>query len=249
MNDHTATLPSEPALDPFTQGLLEDANRFDQNAVEKSERVQSRLTIICMGLLVLTGISVASAVYMMMDKREVQPFVLEKDPETGAVSEVVRVESQQWSHGQATDMANVATYVRSREEYSDASSVFNYEQVELMSSTEEMKEYRDWFDPEINNLSPLALYPRGVVNIEITGVVRVGEGAVQAHFTRTVRRVPAPPPPTYWIAHVEFEYLTKNMELQARLRNYLGFTVRSYSVDEVLPSGSSAAPAGGEAAR
>lgn len=236
-HDNSAMHEADKAqLDPFTAALLADAKRFDQDAMQKADRLVKRITVALVVALLVAGIAVACAVYQAQNTREVQPFVLLKDESKGTVTELVKVEPQQWSHGDAIDAANLAAYVRSREEYSDATVVYNFEQVELMSSGTTMDEYRLWIDPKENKLSPMALYPTGVVNIDVTSVVRMSRGAAQVHFKRTVKGVSNPPRPSNWIATVEFEYLTKNMTLAARLRNPLGFTVHSYNVDEAVVS-------------
>ena len=238
MTDTTLATANQAQLDPFTSELLAQAKRFDQHAVEQAAAVSRRMTILLLVMAALCCVSVVAAVYQAMNNREVQPYVLIKDDKTGSVTELVKVEPQQWSHGEATDAANLGQYVRAREEYSDAQALFNYEQVELMSTPKVADDYRLWFDPSSNKLSPLALYPNGYVNIDITAVVRVGKGAAQVHFTRSVKGVNNPPRPSSWIAMIEYEYLTKNMTLAARLRNPLGFTVRAYSIDETVTGAS-----------
>jgi type IV secretion system protein VirB8 len=242
MTDTTSATANQAQLDPFTSDLLAQARRFDQHAVEQAAAATRRMTILLLVMAALCSISVIAAVYQAMNNREVQPYVLIKDDKTGSVTELVKVEPQQWSHGEAIDAANLGQYVRAREEYSDAQAVFNYEQVELMSTPKVADDYRLWLDPSSNKLSPLALYPNGNVNIDITAVVRVGKGAAQVHFTRSVKGVNNAPRPSSWIAMIEYEYLTKNMTLAARLRNPLGFTVRAYSIDETVPGASRAAP-------
>ena len=237
MTDESANQAAAAPLDPFTKGLLDEAKRFDQHALDQAAKATRRLGALLVVMAILCAVSVTAAVWQAMDKREVQPFVLLKDDRTGAVTELVRVEPQQWTHGEAIDAANLGQYVRAREEYSDAQAVFNYEQVEIMSAPKVSDEYRAWLDPKSNQLSPTALYPNGIVDVVITAVVRVGKGAAQVHFTRSVKGVSNAPRPSSWIAMVEFEYLTKNMTLAARLRNPLGFTVRAYSIDETTPGG------------
>lgn len=229
-------LSNQAMLDPFNQALLDDAKRFDTYALERAHSVEKRSLIVTLGMLGVTAIAVVVAVVQAMNTREVQPYVLMVDEKTGQVKELVKVEPQQWTQGVALDAGYLGQYVRSREEYSDAQVAYNYEQVELMSAAPVMDEYMRWIDPEANKLSPMALYPNGVVTIDITAVVRMNQGAAQVHFTRSVKGVPNPPRSSTYIATVEFEYLTKNMTLDARLRNPLGFTVRSYSKDEAVVS-------------
>ncbi len=240
MTDDIANKAATAQLDPFTADLLAQAKRFDQHALDQAAKMTRRLGVVLLVLAVLCAVSVTAAVWQAMDKREVQPYVLVKDDRTGSVTELVRVEPQQWTHGEAIDAANLGQYVRAREEYSDAQAVFNYEQVQLMSTPKVAEEYSAWLDPKTNQLSPLALYPSGIVDIVITSVVRVGKGAAQVHFTRSVKGVSNAPRPSSWIAVVEYEYLTKNMTLAARLRNPLGFTVRAYSIDETVPGAAQA---------
>ena len=240
MTEEIQDKANSATLDPFTRELLDQAKRFDQHALEQASKIARRQGALLVVMAILTAVSVVAAVYQAMDKREVQPYVLLKDERTGSVTELVRVEPRQWTHDAAVDAANLGQYVRAREEYSDAQAIFNYETVELMSTPKVAEDYRAWLDPKTNQLSPIALYPSGIVDITITAVVRVGKGAAQVHFTRTVKGVSNAPRPSSWIAMVEFEYLTKNMTLAARLRNPLGFTVRAYSIDETVPGAAAA---------
>lgn len=235
MTDDNQAKAAGAVLDPFNARLLDEAKRFDQHALDQAAKITRRQGALLVVMAILCAVSVTAAVWQAMDKREVQPYVLLKDDRTGSVTELVRVEPQQWTHGEAYDAANLGQYVRAREEYSDAQAIFNYEQVELMSTPKVSEAYRAWLDPKTNQLSPIALYPNGIVDIVITAVVRVGKGAAQVHFTRSVKGVSNAPRPSSWIAMVEFEYLSKNMTLAARLRNPLGFTVRAYSIDETVP--------------
>lgn len=231
--DNNSSQPADQVtLDGYAEALLKDAKRFDVSALERSDRIVKRMTIITLGACAVAAVAVVVAIVATMSVREVQPYVMMIDESRGTAQELVKVESEEWTHGQAMDASYLGQYVRAREEYSDAQALFNYEQVELMSSGPVMAEYRQWIDPESNKLSPMALYPRGIVDIEITGVVRMGRGAAQVHYRRNVKGVPNPPKPISYIATIEFSYLTKNMTLAARVRNGLGFTVSSYSVDE-----------------
>lgn len=238
----------EVSLDAYSRSLLEDAKRFDINALERADRMVKRMSLMTLGFCVVTVASVIVAIVATMDVREVQPYVLVKDENAGTVTELVKVEPQEWTQGTALDAAYLAQYVRSREEFSDAQVGYNYEQVELMSTGPVLDEYMRWIDPEANRLSPLALYPKGVVDIEITGVVRMSQGAAQVHYKRLVKGVPSAPRPASFIATVEFSYLTKNMTLGARLRNPMGFTVSSYNVDESVV-GTTVQPGSGGAPR
>ena len=234
MTETTHSAADDAALDPFVKALLADAKRFDQHALDQSAKITRRMGVVVMAMALVTVVSVGVSGYLAVMKREVQPFVLIKDEKTGVATEVVRVEPKTWTQGEATDMASLGQYVRAREEFSDATIDYNYQTVELMSSPQVMGEYQFWLNPTSNPLSPFALYPKGVVDIEITSVVRKGKGAAEVHFTRTVKGVSSAPAPSNWIATIEFQYLTKNMTLGARLRNPFGFTVRSYNRDETL---------------
>ena len=234
---------SDDRLDPFTKALLDDAKRFDQHALEKADRVQKRMLVLVVAMCAVTAVAVVAAVVQAMNTREVQPYVLIKDEQTGAVKELTRLEPETLRADWALAQASVAAYVRARMEYSSTTIEHNYETVELMSTPTVMEEYRNYLHPEVNPRSPLALYEHGIVDIEVTAIVNTSQsgGAAQAHFVRTVKNVSSPPPPSHWIANIEYAYADKNMTVAARFRNPLGFTVTAFSLDEVAPGRAGAA--------
>lgn len=226
----------DPRLDPFVRETLEAARTFDIQSMEDARSMLKRGTLMFMGSLIFSGVALAVSAFVIMDKREVQPYVLSVDRTTGNVTALVEVEPETLTYGKATDMGNIGTYLRSREEFSDATADYNYEQVQLMSDVAVMKEYMNWIDPKANSLSPLVLYPNGSVHAEITSIVFMGQNSAQIHYTRSVRDSSKSPPSSSWIAVIEWTYITKNMTVTARSRNPLGFTVTRYTRDETMAS-------------
>ncbi|WP_334159416.1 virB8 family protein [Oryzomicrobium sp.] len=226
---------ADASLDAYSRAMLEHAKTFDQRIMDDAAAMQKRGAITFLAGLVFAGVALAISAYVIMDKREVQPYALSVNREAGTVTELVKVKPEELTYGEALDKNFIATYVRSREEFSDATIDYNFEQVQIMSSPEVMKQYIGWIDPKSSPLSPLVQYPNGHVMVEITAIVFTGKGSAQVHFKRTVRNASKSPAPSTWIAVIEYKYVTKNMTVSARTRNPLGFIVTHYNRDETTP--------------
>ncbi|KOB18415.1 virB8 family protein [Xanthomonas arboricola] len=222
---------NEPALDPFAKELVEEALRYDADAMETARKQRKAGLLVGMVGMLVGAIGVSAAAYLAVTKKEVQPYLISVDPRNGEYRQLYQVEESTLTYGDAVDIGFLSTYARAREEYSEPTIEHNYNVVELFSGLDEFKKYQTEINPENPN-SPLTKYRGGVVDIEIRNVSFIGKGAAQVRFTKRIRSSRASVAPTYHIATISYEYVRRKMTVAALGINPLGMVIQDYRTDE-----------------
>lgn len=235
-DDAQAKWHSDAAVDGAAKELIEAGRSWESDAVEQARKT-TKASYVIAAIGILAGvIGGSTSAYLSLTRKVVQPYLLQMDVVSGEMKQVTKLEDRVLSLSEAADTHWLRTYVLAREEFSDATIENNYDVVRLMSMPGVMKEYQLFLSPQ-NPGSPIAKYPSGVVDVTVTNYSFIGKGAAQVRFTRVVKGVTSPPPPSDWIATVGYAYEARNMSFEERSINFAGFTVNDYRIDEVRAAG------------
>ncbi|MFC5342884.1 virB8 family protein (plasmid) [Brevundimonas staleyi] len=221
-------MPGVPARD--LQDYFKEARRWDQDRLADALRSRRRAWTVagCAGLLALAAIV---ALVALTPLKTVEPFVVRVDQATGAVDVMSGLTgTREVTYDEAVSKYFLAQYVRSREGYLDAAREENFHQVSILSTVDEQRRWADLFRGT-NADSPQNLYgPDGEAVIAIRAISFINPQVANIRFHRTVRKAQQVTE-SDWIATVAFSYAQAPMLESDRLRNPLGFQVRSYRAD------------------
>ncbi len=221
-------MPGVPARDLLD--YFKEARRWDQDRLADALRSRRRAWIVagCAGVLALAAIA---AVVALTPLKTVEPFVVRIDRTTGAVEVMSGLSgTHEITYDEAVSKYFLAQYVRAREGYLDAAREDHFRQVSILSTSEEQRRWANFFRGT-NPDSPQNLYgPDGEAVIAIRAISFINPQVANIRFHRTVRKAQQVTE-SDWIATVGFSYARAPMLESDRLRNPLGFQVRSYRAD------------------
>lgn len=216
-------------IDPDNKDYLKEAKTWETDAVlrsRRSERIAWRVAIAG-GALAIAGVG---AVAGLAPFKEVEPFLVRVDKNTGFTDIITRVDEQSMTPDEAIDKFFLSEYVNAREEYSDGIAYANYQKVGLMSSSDVGQKYYADFRPE-NPKSPLNTYGRnGKIEIQVNSISFVDTGVASVRFDRQDNNK-GQQTNSRWIATITYGYLDPPITEAERLINPLGFQVSDYRVD------------------
>jgi len=231
-------------IDADNKAYLDGAKSWETDAVlraRRSERTAWRVAIAG-GLLAVAGVGSVAA---LAPFKQVEPFVVRVDKNTGYTDIITRVDEKAMSPDEAIDKYFLSEYVNAREEYSEAMAFGNYKKVGLMSVPEVGHKYYEAFRPE-NKKSPLNTYGRdGKIEIKVSSISFIDEGVASIRFEREDRNK-GQTTDSRWIATISYTYQDPPLDESERLINPLGFQVSDYRVDaETVAPATPATVAGG----
>lgn len=180
----------------------------------------------------LVTIALCMALISLLPLKEVQPYVIRVDQNTGFVDVAKPMETGKASYGEEIDKYFLAKYVVNYESY-DWELIQNMsDTVKLMSNVETFTHY----DKNLrSDVSPLTFFKdqRKVICkvISVSFIKDVGT----VRFVKFVRNkngdVDSSYPTTKWLATIKYNYEKRIKMESERLINPLGFQVISYRID------------------
>ncbi len=212
------------------KAYFEEARRWDQDAKASALRSRRRAWIVA-GFACAIALASIGAVFTLLPLKTVEPFVVRVDQTTGAVAVMSGLTgSSDVTYDEAVSKYFLAMYVRHREGYLDAAREENFRQVSILSTPDEQRRWADLYRGT-NPDSPQNLYGRDAEAIvAIRAISFINPQVANIRFHRTVRSG-TQVVESDWIATVAFAYSKAPMLESDRLRNPLGFQVRSYRAD------------------
>jgi len=201
-----------------------ETDRLEQN--EKSKRLAWRLAGASW---VLTFVAV-TGLAIMGPMTRVVPYVIRADQTTGVVDIVSALTDQKTNYDEAMNKFMVQRYVRYREGYSNKLASEFYNNVGLMSSTQEQLRYFAWFNPK-NPMSPLNVY-KDFANVKITmkSTSFIKPDVALVRYVKEIERA-GDKSVSNWAATITFTYVKAPMKEKDREVNPLGFQVLEYRND------------------
>ena len=212
------------------------ADSWGRSVTEELERSRRTAWIIaCVSAAV--ALLLAVALVILLPLKQVEPYTLLVDRQTGHVQALAPLDRQMIAPGTALTRSFLVQYVIARESFAADSFDQDYRKTTLWSTGSARKAYINRMQAT-NPLSPLAwMRPGGTINVQVRSVSPLDSRRALVRFT-TVRTEPGaqPQPPEYWVAVLGYGFSNAPMSETDRLLNPLGFQVTSYRRDaETLP--------------
>lgn len=234
--------PAKRDSDPLTRGEYEfhDSGElpdsWSQSVTWELERSR-RIAWIVAGVASAIALLLAIAIVVMLPLKEVEPYTILVDRQTGNVERLAPMDEQLVTPDAALTRSMLAQYVTARESFDAADVQEDYRKVGLWSAGDARQRYANLMQAS-NPASPLAfLPPGGRIETDITSVSSLAAGRSLVRFS-TVRSDPgaAEQERQYWAAVIDYEFSGAAMSEDDRLLNPLGFQVTRYRRDaETLP--------------
>lgn len=211
--------------------FIQSANAFEKSRVETSKKMAKIAWAVAGISCVCTALSIG-AVMGLTPLKEVQPFLVRVDNNTGVTDLVTTLKTKEDTYGEVMDKYWLSQYVKYRESYNWYTVQSTYDASMLLSSPA--------IQTEISKFMASAAAPYKVfkdttmVDIKILAVTWVGNTA-QVRFERTIKKVNAtdqdPPIKQRMIATIGYHYFNTPQKEADRLINPLGLQILSYRVD------------------
>ncbi len=235
--ESTNDLPSSARNRQQRQVLKRDEARYFDEAAGweiDRERVRARSQVVAWwvagGASVIAALSV-TAVMLLTPLKQVDAFVVRVDNTTGIVDIVKSLRTGSTEYNEAITKYFLSEYIHAREGYSRSLAESNYDQVTLMSDSNERRQYEVYFDPAKNPKSPLNVYnTEGEVAAKIKSISFLKKTTAAIRYRR-IQRVGSTTTQSDWIATISFRYVNSPQAEQAREINPLGFLVSDYRTD------------------
>lgn len=208
-----------------------------------------RLAWTVAAALGLIALLEALALVLLLPLKEVQPYAVMVDRQTGYVEKLNLAEQASVVPSEALTRAMLGQYVVARESYEIHALKDNYRKVALWSAGDARSQYIAGMQAS-NPASPLAALPRqAILTVQIRSISPLSSDSALVRFA-TTRTDPGgqPVPQGVWAAVVTYRFSKADMSAQSRLENPLGFQVtryaRSAEIDEGLAGSGYTASAG-----
>lgn len=211
--------------------FIQSANAFEKSRVETSKKMAKIAWAVAGISCVCTALSIG-AVMGLTPLKEVQPYLVRVDNNTGVTDLVTTLKTKEDTYGEVMDKYWLSQYVKYRESYNWYTVQSTYDASMLLSSPEIQADIGKFM------ASPAAPYKvfkdTTMVDIKILAVTWVGNTA-QVRFERTIKKVNAtdqdPPIKQRMIATIGYHYFNTPQKEADRLINPLGLQILSYRVD------------------
>jgi type IV secretion system protein VirB8 len=219
--------------------LSKEAQRLVNESLSFEKSKESWMKRLMKASLIVTGVSVAlnfllgGAIAVMMPLKEVVPYLLEVDRQTGDVNIREPLSKPTTTYGVLVDEYFASLYVTSRESYDWDLAQRDYDTVKAFSVVNGST-FREWDTFIKSQKSPLVvLNDKAKVVINITSRnTDVQTSTSVIRFTKTIIGQDGKPsaliPPTNWIATLKYEYPNPKLKPAQRRLNPLGMQITSY---------------------
>lgn len=190
-----------------------------------------RIAWIVAGVAVAVALLLALALLLLMPLKQVQPYVVTVDRQTGAVEVATTLAKGRLSENEAVVQAQLAAYVRARETFDATDLAAEYRRTQLLSSPEVAQAYVRAMAAD-NPASPLRTLGRGdTVAVKVKSVSLIGPGAALVRFDTTRLTGGREVVRSAYAAAVSFGFSGAPLRLEDRFDNPLGFQVTRYRRD------------------
>ncbi len=201
--------------------------------LEKSNRRAWVVAIIA----ALIALIEAVALVFLIPLKEVEPYTLLVDRQTGNVEALAPLDAQIVAPDTALTRSFLVQYVIAREGFSQDGVQDDFRRVSLWSDNRVGQQYARAMDAN-NPASPLAYMSRGgLIQTEVKSVSNLSEKRAMVRFATTRTDSGASPQPAqHWVAVIDFQFTGAEMSEADRYINPLGFQVTGYRRNaETLP--------------
>lgn len=224
--------------------FINASKEFEISRIGEIEQSKILAWRVAIGACVLAVCTVV-AIMLMMPLKEIRPYVIRVDNNTGQTDIVTMLDNRKEEYGDAVAKYFSSLYVRLVEGYDWYTIQTQVDQAMMFSDNTMQQRLQNKFaKPD----APHKVYKEGSrININVTNASIIDEkGLIQVRFTKTIEPVnggiydpqtqtmsPKPEVSNH-IATIGYEYVNVPTLDDVRLVNPLGFTVKTYRVDDVV---------------
>jgi type IV secretion system protein VirB8 len=235
-------------IDRYRQQELDDW--MERALIQERKGRKAAWIIAC--LLIFVCCVQAAAIAIMLPLKEVVPYTVLVDKQTGYVETARGVQIGQLAEDQVIVESMLAQYVLARETFDPADFKERYERVALWSLGPARDQYVGQYQAGSTDSILTGLRPGTTVKVAVKNIELLTDGTARVRFESQRRDANAPPVVTDWQAIVSFQFTGQPMKMEDRLLNPLGFQVTGYRRDSemiaapvpgTLPAPEYAAPA------
>lgn len=226
-----------------TNDFIKASREFETTRIDEVEKSREVAWKVAIGSCVVS-ICLAIAIVFLTPLKEIRPYLVRVDNNTGQTDIVNQLTSSQSTKEEVTAKFFSANYVRLVEGYDWYTVQSNFDKALMFASNEEQNRLKNKF---LMPDAPHKIYKnRSRVNIDINSVSFIGENQIQVRFTKRVestdgglynqqegKMIPAPVISQH-IATIGYDYINTPTSDAVRLVNPLGFVVKTYRVDTVM---------------
>lgn len=194
-------------------------------------RRQRNIAVWVSGLCLVIALTSVIAVSLMLPFKEIRPYVVMVDRETGMAEQITATRPADLSEQDAVRESELVRYVTERETYDVSDNAHRIPLVLQTSDGQAADSLRSLWNAN-NQEYPPDRYGRDVlITVIIRNINALDQNTAQVRFTRRLERSGMTPIERSFVATVGFEFRPRiERRLEDVWRNPLGFTVTSYRI-------------------
>jgi type IV secretion system protein VirB8 len=209
----------------------ETAHRFEDEVFFGLQRRTKLFGWLSVLSLVTCLLSVA-AVVMMLPLKEIRPYVVMVDRQTGESELVVSTVPGGLSERDAVRQAELVRYITERETYDVADNRERIPQVLATSEGQAADSLRGLWNSSAAQYPPAVYGETSLIRVRVRSVTILNDTTAQIRFIRTLEEPGMQPVVRAFVGTVGFAFHPRTERtLEAVWKNPLGFTVTSYRID------------------
>lgn len=227
---YTSALP--PADDYRGGRSIETAVALDfaDEAVREAQTSRRHAWLVTALLIVICGAQ-AAAIAVMLPLKEVVPYTILVDRQTGYVETTRGVELGTLKDDHAVVESFLAQYVLQRETFDPADFNERYARVALWSAGQARADYVASYKPGAPDSIFASVRPGTVIGATVKNIEVLTANTARVRYTLSRRDPGAAPVNADWQALVSFRFTGAPMKMEDRLINPLGFQVTAFRRD------------------
>lgn len=227
----------------FTNDFIKASKEFENTRIDEIERSRKIAWRVAAASLITT-VFACIAIVFLTPLKEVEPYLVRVDNNTGQTDIVTVLANAESDYGEEVTKFFTANYVRLVEGYDWYTIQNSFDKALLFSDSNVQNRLNNKF---ASSQAPHKVYKQNRrVEIDIDNITFLDSSLIQVRFTKRIvptnggvydpRQNMIQPEPTesQAIATIAFDYVNVPSVDEVRLVNPLGYTVRSYRVDEVI---------------
>lgn len=184
------------------------------------------------GLSLATALSTVGAMVFMLPLKEIRPYVVMVDRQTGESELVVSTRPADLAETDAVRQAELVRYVTERETYDVADNRERIPQVLATSQGKAATSLRALWTREADQYPPAIYGEDSLIQVKVRSVAILNDTTAQVRFTRTLEQPGLQPVVRAFVATVGFAFQPRvERTLEAVWQNPLGFAVTNYRID------------------
>lgn len=226
---HRSLIRHDPALE-LAEARLNDARRSRRRAW------------VLTWVLVVICAAQAAAIAIMLPLRDVIPYTILVDRQTGYVEQVRGVQTGELREDEALVHSFLAQYIIQRETFDPADYQDRYDRVALWSTEAARASYLALYQPGSPDSILNSMRQGETISVRVTQIDLLDRGDARVRFSTTRRIEGVAPVETNWQATLSYRFTGAPMRMEDRLINPLGFQVVSYRRDAEGPEPAAPAP-------